>query len=481
LGWTPGQRAHASPGNAWYLPAGADLIVELHLTPSGKTERVQSSVGLFLSDAPPSRTPYMIRLGSQRIDIPAGANAYVTSDRYVLPVDVELLAVQPHAHNLARSIKGYAQLPDGRREWLIDIPDWDFRWQDVYRYTAPVHLPRGTVLEMAYTYDNSSSNPRNPNQPPRRVTFGQTSTAEMGDLWLQVATASEKDRAVLDIDYAPKMLREDIVGDETTLLIHPNDARLRRDLALCYLEDGRIDDAIGEFERSLAIEPNAVEQHYELGVILLKANRLDAAATRFRRALELKPDDSESYNSLGAIAYVRGLSDEAIRLFEQSVRARDNALAHYNLGRTLAREHRLDESISQYELSLAMKADDPDTHVGSAWFSWNGAADRAVTHFREALRLRPGLVSAMANLAWILSTSTDQSVRQPAEAVRLAEEAGAADKLEKRDCARYARGELLRGGSTQRCDPHGTCRGRPRPRRQLRRDGGSVARTPAHV
>ena len=107
----------------------------------------------------------MIRLGSQRIDIPAGANAYVTSDRYALPVDVDLLAVQPHAHNLARSIKGYAQLPDGRREWLIDIVDWDFRWQDVYRYAAPVHLPRGTVLEVQYTYDNPA--------PTREIRIGR--------------------------------------------------------------------------------------------------------------------------------------------------------------------------------------------------------------------------------------------------------------------------------------------------------------------
>ena len=167
---------------------------------------MQSSVGLFLTDVAPSRTPFMIRLGSQRIDIPAGAQAYVSADRYVLPVDVELLAVQPHAHNLARSIKGFARLPDGRREWLIDIPDWDFRWQDVYRYADPVRLPRGTVLEMEYTYDNSTRNPRNPNRPPRRVTFGQTSASEMGDLWLQVATASDGDRAALEADYAPKML-----------------------------------------------------------------------------------------------------------------------------------------------------------------------------------------------------------------------------------------------------------------------------------
>src|SRR5262249_6606492 len=147
LGWTPGQRAQASPDHAWYLPAGADLVLELHLTPSGKPERVQPSVALYFTEDPPSGTPYMIRLGSQRIDIPAGQSAYVTTDHYVLPVDVDLLAVQPHAHNLARSLKGFARLPTGERRWLIDIPDWDFRWQDVYRYAAPLHLPRGTELQ----------------------------------------------------------------------------------------------------------------------------------------------------------------------------------------------------------------------------------------------------------------------------------------------------------------------------------------------
>lgn len=424
LGWTPGQRAYTSPGNSWYLPAGADLVIELHLTRTGKAEQVQASVGLFLSDVPPSRNPYMIRLGSQRIDIPAGARGYVTTDRYVLPVDVDLLAVQPHAHNLARSTKAFAVLPAGRREWLIDIIDWDFRWQDVYRYAAPVHLPRGTVLEMEYTYDNSSDNPRNPNQPPRRVTFGQTSSAEMGDLWLQVATASDSDRARLDADYAPKMLREDISGDETMLLTHPDDARLHRDLALCYLDDGRIDDAIAQFERSLALVPTAADQHYELGVVLLKANRLDGAETHFRRALQLKPDDAESYNSLGAIAYSRGRNDEAVRWFQQSVAAHDNALAHYNLGRTLARDGRLSDAVVQYEAALTMKSDDPDSHVGlGAVLTELGQANAAVSHYREALRLKPGLVSAMTNLAWVLATASDLSTREPAEAVRLAETA----------------------------------------------------------
>ena len=424
LGWTPGQRARSSPDDAWYLPAGADLIVELHMMPTGKSEHVQSSVGLFLTDVAPIRTPYMIRLGSQRIDIPAGAQAYTSSDSYVLPVDVDVLAVQPHAHNLARSVKGHARLPNGRREWLIDIPDWDFRWQDVYRYADPVRLPRGTVIEMEYTYDNSSSNPRNPNQPPRRVTFGQTSSAEMGDLWLQVATASDNDRAALDADYAPKMLREDIAGDETTLLTNPGDARLRMDLAFCYLAAGRTDDAIAQFERSLAIEPGSAAGHYELGMILLRVKRFDDAAGHFQSAVDVKPDFSESYNSLGAIAYLRGATADAIELFERSVRVRDNAEARYNLGRAFAREQRPEEAITQYSAALRIKPDDPETHAGlAAVLAERGDTRVAVVHYREALRSKADLVGAIADLAWILATSTDASVRQPVEAVRLAEDA----------------------------------------------------------
>jgi len=424
LGWTPGQRPQLSDADAWYLPGGADVVVEVHMTPTGRPEHVQVSLGLFLTDVEPARRPFMIRLGSQRIDIPAGATAHTTSDRYVLPVDVELLAVQPHAHNLARSIRGYARLPDGRREWLIDIPDWDFRWQDVYRYATPMRLPRGTQLEMEFTYDNSTGNPRNPHRPPQRVTFGQTSAAEMGDLWMQVATASEIDRATLDADYTPKMLHEDIAGDETMLLTNPRDARLRMDLANCYLAAGRTDDAIAEFKRSLEFDPASLAGHYELAVTLLKAGRLDEADARFRRAIDISPDSAESYNGLGAIALLSGNTGEAIPALERSLQLHESAEAHFNLGRAFAREDRLDRAVDHYRAALALKADDAETHVGlAAALVEREQRAEAVAHYREALRLQPALVSAMTDLAWVLATSRDTSIRQPADAVRLAEDA----------------------------------------------------------
>jgi len=205
LGWTPGQVPHAVPnGMSWRLEAGSDLILQLHLQPTGKPEPLQVSVAFYFTDAAPTRTPLGLRLGSETIDIPAGASDYVVRDEYVLPVDVELLALQPHAHNLGRTMEADATLPDGTIRDLFAIADWDFRWQDVYRYTAPVPLPKGTTIRMRYTYDNSEGNVRNPARPPAHVVWGQNTTDEMGDLWLQIVPISSLDEAALRDDFRKK-------------------------------------------------------------------------------------------------------------------------------------------------------------------------------------------------------------------------------------------------------------------------------------
>src|SRR5262249_17332354 len=138
LGWTPGQISPLLPkGMAWTLEPGSDLVVEIHMQPSGKPEQVAPSIGIYFTDDPPDRTPVMLRLGRQNIDIPAGDDHYVVEDSFVLPVDVELQALQPHAHHRAREVVGIATLPDGTTKWLINIKSWDFRWQHVYRFVSP--------------------------------------------------------------------------------------------------------------------------------------------------------------------------------------------------------------------------------------------------------------------------------------------------------------------------------------------------------
>lgn len=398
LGWTPGQVPRMLQDTAWRLEPGSDLVVELHMMPTGKPERIHLSVGLFFTDEPPSRVPYMVRLGKQTIDIPAGQPDYTVTDAYVLPVDVEVLSVQPHAHNLAREMRAFARLPDGSTTPLIHIRSWDFRWQDVYRYTRPVLLPRGTTVMMQYIYDNSARNVRNPNRPPRRVTFGQTTASEMGDLWLQVATRSGSDLAALDRDYAPKMLREDIAGDEKTLEISPNDPRLHADLAFCYLAAGRADAAIAQFETAARLDPSSPHAHYDLGTTLLSQKRLDEAAGHFDRAIGLKPDFSEAHNNRGAVHALQGKPDEAIASYTEALRwnpangeARDNLAAGLAArASVLAQQDRIDDAIGDY---------------------------------RRALQLDAQLPAALVDLAWILATSDRRDIRAPDEAVRLAERA----------------------------------------------------------
>ena len=255
LGWTPGQVAPLLPKDlSWRLDPHADLVIETHMQPSGKPERVQPSVGLYFSDTPPTRTPAMLRLGRQTIDIPAGEKQYVVTDSYVLPVDVDVEALQPHAHYRARDVRGEATLPDGTTRSLIHVGDWDFRWQHVFQYETPVHLPKDTTLSLRWVYDNSAGNPRNPEHPPARARWGQRSSDEMGDLWIQVLTRDEPDLVTLTRAFRAKVAAEDVNGYEIEIEKHPGDVGLHDDAALLYLEVGRPEGAVAHFQKSLAIK-----------------------------------------------------------------------------------------------------------------------------------------------------------------------------------------------------------------------------------
>jgi TPR repeat len=328
LGWTPGQVAPLLPNElAWRLERNTDLVVELHMQPSGKAEQVAPSIGLYFSDTPPTRTPAMLRLGRQDIDIAAGDANYVITDSYTLPVDVEVEAVQPHAHYRARDVRGEARLPDGSTKRLIDIADWDFRWQHVYRFVTPLSLPKGTTVSMRYTYDNSATNERNPQRPPIRARWGQRSAEEMGDLWLQVLPHDDDDLNRLSRDFRPKVAAEDVKGYESEIEKHPGDAGLHDDVALLYLELGKSDGAIAHFTDSLRLKPQSAVAHYNLGTALTVARRLDEAAVEYRQALRIDPDYANAHNNLGNVLLAQRRFDEAIHEFSEVVRLQPSSPA----------------------------------------------------------------------------------------------------------------------------------------------------------
>jgi len=321
LGWTPGQVAPLLPKDlAWRLDKNTDLVVELHMQPSGKVEQVAPSIGFYFGDQPPTHIPAMLRLGRQNIDIPAGDAKYVVTDSYTLPVDVELEAVQPHAHYRARDVRGEAILPDGTRKPIIDIADWDFRWQHVYRFVTPMPLPRGTKVSMRYTYDNSAANPRNPQRPPVRARWGQRSAEEMGDLWLQVLPRDDLDLELLSRDFRMKAAAEDVKGYEVEIEKQPGDVGLHDDVALLYLELGQSDGAIAHFRATALLRPQSAIPHYNLGTALTVARRLDEAAAEYREALRIDPSYANAHNNLGNVLLSQKRYGEAIGEFEEVVR-----------------------------------------------------------------------------------------------------------------------------------------------------------------
>ena len=108
-----------------------------------------------------------------------------------------VLAVYPHAHYVAREVQAIARRPDGSTDWLVHIADWNLDWQAVYELATPLSLPRGTVISMRWTYDNSARNERNPHNPPRRVTAGNRASDEMSHLWVQVLPERREDLPLL--------------------------------------------------------------------------------------------------------------------------------------------------------------------------------------------------------------------------------------------------------------------------------------------
>ena len=191
-GHVPGATPARLPGDlAMFLPKGSDVIMQTHFHPSGKKEVEEAELALYFAKKAPKVNLVPIQIppffgATKAINIPAGDQNYVVEDSITLPVPVKAVSVGGHAHYICRTMSMTATLPGGKKITLMDIDDWDLDWQDRYQFKEPLNLPAGTVLKTRLVYDNSASNPENPNSPPRRITWGQESDDEMGSVTLIV-------------------------------------------------------------------------------------------------------------------------------------------------------------------------------------------------------------------------------------------------------------------------------------------------------
>ncbi len=320
LGFQPGKAPSFSPpGLAWNLQPGTDLVLQVHMNRSGRPEVVQPSVGFYFTDQAPTNRCFRLKLAALTLDIPAGATNHRVSERYTLPVDVQALRISAHAHYLGKELSAYAVLPSGKREELIRIRNWDFKWQGDYGYAEPVFLPKGSVITLDYTYDNSSANPRNPYSPPRRTRWGLESRDEMGELTLQLLPATLQDWQILARDYARYYQGVSRQYFELRAREDPKDALAQRRYGRILAGEGNFSAAISHLEAAIRLEPDAEDAHGDLGGIFLRQNRLNDAFNEFKTVVRLNPDNAEAYGSLGVLSLRSGQPDIARTFFERAL------------------------------------------------------------------------------------------------------------------------------------------------------------------
>ena len=365
LFWKPGTVPKPEPdGMALRLDKDTDLVLNIHLQPSGKQEKIQPSLGLYFSDKPATLFPLLLQLENDRqLDIPPGEKHFVVTDQFTLPVDVDLLAIYPHAHYLGKDLQALATLPDGSTKTLIHIPQWNLNWQAVYRYAVPLALPKGTAISMRYIYDNSSENVANPNDPPRRVVAGNRSSDEMAHLWLQVLPHTSSDTA-----FDPRMQLQE--------------AMARHDV-----------------EKN----PGDFEAQYNLAAMLMARGKQADAIQHFEQAVRLHPQDATANNALGASLLAVGRFGEAIPYFSAALKTQpDNFDAHYNLANALASQDKFVEAIEHYRAAVRLRPDDAnaEANLGGALAETGNLAEAKV-HLQRALQIDPNHKLARENLEQI--------------------------------------------------------------------------------
>ncbi|HLX62160.1 MAG TPA: tetratricopeptide repeat protein [Planctomycetota bacterium] len=322
--WQPGRIPRMHEDMAWRLPVGTDLVLQLHMQPSGKPEPIQPSIAFYFTDRPGTVHPMIVLLRRVDIDIPAGEKAYSVRAQYTLPVDVDVLGLLPHLHYLGKDVKAFATLPDGSRTRLLWIKDWNFNWQSDYTCKRPVFVPKGSRLEMEYTFDNSKDNPLNPSDPPKRVQYGPNSTDEMAELWVQLVPHSAGDAAILQQDRARADMEDLFALNTVRLRQNPADSHAHLQLGKALIQKGQMNEAEEHLRAAVRFGENDSETHYFLAYYLndhLDDPKLRAECLReFQRAVQLDPENFEALNGLGRTLLQLGDPRDAARVLAEALR-----------------------------------------------------------------------------------------------------------------------------------------------------------------
>lgn len=326
IGWTPGQVPYESyPGTSWAIEPDSDLVIQLHMLPTGKPEVISPQIGLYFSDEPPTQLSMTLQMRDFDIDIPAGEQNYWIKESMKIPVDVRAVGIYPHAHYLAKEMNIFVTMPDGNEKTLIYIPEWDFNWQSDYRYIEPITLPAGSQLNMHYRYDNSDENVFNPNYPAKRVVGGWKSTDEMGEVVVQVLVDSDQDLQLLQqsqIDYDMEAAG--------------GDANYNYNIGIYLEQQGELQRALSFYLKATELDESFASAYYNVADIYRKLGDLHFALKYFNEALAVRQDFGMAEFEIAKIEFELGKTQGSVaRLKSLIERYPDDLNIHLALARVL--------------------------------------------------------------------------------------------------------------------------------------------------
>ncbi len=182
-GWAPGSRGYFAPdGTGIKLTNNSRIVIQVHYHPTGEKGADRTPVGLYFAKTPVNRQLQVLPLVNRNFTIPPGAKNYEVTAPFTVPfgLSAKMWTVTPHMHLLGKKIKvEVTKAGASQPNCLINVDDWDYNWQGTYVYKDPVVLAAGDKLKLTATYDNSKDNLRNPNTPPKAVSWGETTIDEM--------------------------------------------------------------------------------------------------------------------------------------------------------------------------------------------------------------------------------------------------------------------------------------------------------------
>jgi hypothetical protein len=179
--YVPGTAAVSfRPGEAMRIPAGFDIVLQIHYTPARTPRRDQSRVGfVFVKNPIEKEVKVVFIVPAKKLLIPPrDPNFMVAAQRKPEAQDFELLSLIPHMHLRGKAFKVWMDLPDGTSQEILNVPRYDFNWQLTYYIKGGLRIPEGAVMRAAGWFDNSANNPHNPD-PDREVPGGDQTTDEM--------------------------------------------------------------------------------------------------------------------------------------------------------------------------------------------------------------------------------------------------------------------------------------------------------------